>query len=130
MARAPRGHERLDTQEPLSGGGGRPSSADTDDRKALAPATVGLVHNVVATVFRAAVRDRTEAETPRVGIRLPDVEKPRVAPLTTERVDALEDAMPPELRALVGLAAGTGSRQVEVLGLTRDHLRLLSKIPR
>lgn len=104
-------------------------SADTDDRRALAPATVGLVYNVVATVFRAAVRDRKLAETPCVGIRLPDVAKPRVAPLTTEQVDALEDAMPPELRALVVLAAGTGMRQGEVLGLTRDRLRLLGKNP-
>ncbi len=98
-------------------------------RGALAPATVGLVYNVVATVFRAAVRDRKLAETPCVGIRLPDVEKARVAPLTTDQVDALAQAMPTELRALVVLAAGTGMRQGEVLGLTRDRLRLLGRNP-
>lgn len=98
-------------------------------RGALAPATIGLVYNVVASVFRAAVRDRKLAETPCVGIRLPDVEKARVAPLTTDQVDALAQAMPVELRALVVLAAGTGMRQGEVLGLTRDRLRMLGRNP-
>jgi integrase len=106
------------------------SIADADAGKAaLAPATVGLVYNVVATVFRAAVRDRKLAETPCIGIRLPEVEKPRVAPLTTAQVDALADAMPAELRALVVVAAGTGMRQGEILGLTRDRLRLLGRNP-
>lgn len=95
----------------------------------LAPATVGVVYTVVASVFRAAVRDRKIASTLCDGIALPEVVKTRVQPLATAQVDALRDAVPPELQALVILTAGTGMRQGEVLGLTRDRLRLLGRNP-
>ncbi|WP_315551672.1 site-specific integrase [Microbacterium aurum] len=98
-------------------------------RKALSPATIGVVYTVVASVFRAAVRDRKLAATPCDGIALPEVSKARVQPLTTAQVDLLAEYVPAELRALVILAAGTGMRQGEVLGLTRDRLRLLGKSP-
>lgn len=98
-------------------------------RKALSPATVGVVYTVVASVFRAAVRDRKLASTPCDGIALPEVSKSRVEPLTTAQVDALAANVPEELRATVILAAGTGMRQGEILGLTRDRLRLLGKNP-
>ena len=98
-------------------------------RSALAPATVGVVYTVVASVFRAAVRDRKLMTTPCDGIALPEVTKTRVTPLTTAQVDVLAETVPLELRAAVILAAGTGMRQGEVLGLTRDRLRLLGKNP-
>lgn len=98
-------------------------------QKALQPATVGVVYTIVASIFRAAVHDRKLAATPCKKIKLPTVEKTRVMPLTTEQVSALEAAVPKELRALVILAAGTGMRQGEMLGLTRDRLRLLGKNP-
>lgn len=90
-------------------------------RTALAPATVGLVYNVTATVFRAAVRDREPAKTP-FRVRLPQVEEARLEPLTTDQVDVLAYGLPPELRAVAILAAGTGMRETEVLRLTRDRL--------
>lgn len=98
-------------------------------RKPLAPATVGVVYTVTASVFRAAVHDRKLAETPCKRIRLPAVEKTRVKPVTTEQVEQLAASVPGELRALVILGAGTGMRQGEMLGLTRDRLRLLGKNP-
>lgn len=99
------------------------------ERDALAPSTVGVVYTVVASVFRAAVRDRKLASTPCVDISLPEVARTRVRPLTTAQVDVLADQVPDVLRAAVILAAGTGMRQGEVLGLTRDRLRLLGKNP-
>jgi integrase len=57
------------------------------------------------------------------------VEKTRIVPLTTEQVETLRDAVAPEFKALVILTAGTGMRQGEVLGLTRDRLRLLGRNP-
>ena len=60
-------------------------------RKALSPATIGVVYTVVASVFRAAVRDRKLASTPCDGIALPEVSKARVQPLTTAQVDLLAD---------------------------------------
>ncbi|WP_278101684.1 tyrosine-type recombinase/integrase [Microbacterium proteolyticum] len=98
-------------------------------RDALAPATVGVIYTVAASVFRAAVHDRKLAETPCRDIALPEVVKTRVQPLTTAQVDTLADTVPAGLRALVILAAGTGMRQGEVLGLTRDRLRLLGRDP-
>ena len=98
-------------------------------RVALAPSTVGVVYTVVASIFRAAVRDRKLASSPCDGVTLPKVQRSRVEPLTTEQVELLRDNVPRELRALVVLAAGTGMRQGELLGLTRDRLRLLGKNP-
>lgn len=100
-----------------------------EDRAALSPATVGVIYTVVASVCRVAVRDRRVASTPCDGIRLPEVEKARVTPLTTAHVEALASAVPAELRTLVILAAGTGLRRGEALGLTRDRLRLLGRDP-
>lgn len=99
------------------------------ERDPLAPATVGVVYTIVASVFRAAVRDRKLARTPCDGIALPEVAKARVQPLTTAQVDLLIEQLPEPFHALVILAAGTGMRQGEVLGLTRDRLRLLGKNP-
>lgn len=95
----------------------------------LAPSTISVVYKVVGSIFRAAVHDRKLASSPCRRIKLPAVEKPRIVPLTTDQVHTLADAVPAELRALVTFTAGTGMRQGEVLGLTRDRLRLLGKNP-
>lgn len=104
-------------------------SVGDDERPGLAPATVGVVYTVVASIFRAAVHDRKLVESPCKRIKLPKVEKTRIRPVTTEQVEALAEGVPAELRALVIFTAGTGLRQGEVLGLTRDRLRLLGKNP-
>jgi integrase len=83
----------------------------------LAPSTIGVVYSFVAGIFRAAVRDRLIATSPCVDIRLPKPEPKRVAPLATEKIEALIAAMPERYRALVVLAAGTGLRQGECFGL-------------
>ena len=61
------------------------------------------------------------------GTKLPTVERAKVVPLTTEQVEALRQAMPGELQALVTFTAGTGMRQGEVLGLTVDRLDMLRR---
>lgn len=66
---------------------------------------------------------------PCEGTKLPTVEKRKVAPMTTEQVEVLRNELPAALQALVTFAAGTGMRQGEVLGLTRDRLRLLGANP-
>lgn len=50
-------------------------------------------------------------------------------PMSTEQVEQLADRVPAELWGLASLGAGTGMRQGEMLGLTRDRLRLLGKNP-
>jgi integrase len=93
----------------------------------LAPSTAVVVHRIVSSIFRAAVRDRVIAYSPCDGIKLPKVTKPRVEPLGTEVVLALADALPDRYRALVILAAGTGMRQGECFGLTVDKIDFLRR---
>ncbi len=98
-------------------------------RKPLAASTVGVVHGIVSAVFKAAMRDRRVMANPCEGTKLPTVERRKVAPMTTEQVEMLRNELPCALKALVTFAAGTGMRQGEVLGLTRDRLRLLGANP-
>ena len=93
----------------------------------LAPATVGVLHGIVSTVIKAAIRDRLIASNPCDGTKLPKVQRKQIVPLTTEQVAAVRDALPPQLQALVTLAAGTGMRQGECFGLTVDRVRFLER---
>ncbi len=93
----------------------------------LSASTIGVAHSIVSSVLRAAVRDRRIVANPCDGSRLPKVERSRVVPPTTEQMAALRDAMPAELKALVVLAAGTGLRQGECLGVTIDRLDFLRR---
>lgn len=97
------------------------------ERRPLAPATIAVVHSLVASVMKAAVRDRLVASNPCEGVKLPKRESKRVVPLTTEQVETIAAAVPPSLRALVVLAAGTGLRQGEAFGLTRDRVNFLRR---
>jgi integrase len=99
----------------------------TIERKALAPATIGVVHSIVAGVFKAAVRDRRIVANPCDCTKLPKTQARTVVPPTTEQVEALAEAMPPGLQAVVTFAAGTGVRQGEVFGLTVDRLDMLRR---
>lgn len=98
-------------------------------RRALAPSTIQVLHAVVSSIFRAAVRDRKIMANPCEGTRLPKSEERRIVPLTTAPVDTLRNNLPDELKAIVTFTAGTGMRQGEVFGLTRDRLRLLGTNP-
>ncbi len=94
----------------------RLSSGSTAQR-ALAPATVAVVHGLVAAIFKAAVRDRKLPSSPCNGIKLPRREPVQVVPLATSAVWSLVASVPPRHSALVTLAAGTGLRQGEAFGL-------------
>ncbi len=93
----------------------------------LAPATVGVAHRVLSTIFKSAVADRRLASSPTLGTRLPKVEKRKVEPITTEQVRALVEAVPERYRGLVLLTVGTGMRQGEVFGLTLDRVDFLRR---
>ena len=93
----------------------------------LAPATVGVVHGIVSTVMKSAIRDRRIASNPCDGTKLPKVQRPQIVPLTTEQVTAVRDALPVDLQALVTLAAGAGMRQGECFGLTVDRIKFLER---
>lgn len=93
----------------------------------LAPSTVGVVHRILAGIFKAAVRDRRIVASPCEGTKLPKVHRRRIEPLALEAVQALTDAVPARYRALVTLAAGTGLRQGEAFGLTVDRIDFLRR---
>lgn len=93
----------------------------------LAPSTVHVVHGVVSSIFRAAVRDRLITSSPCEGTRLPRKVRPKVVPLAVNAVEGLAAAVPAQYRALVVLAAGTGLRQGEAFGLTEDRVNFLRR---
>lgn len=97
--------------------------------RGLAASTVRVVHGIVSSIFLAAIRDQRLIANPCEGTRLPARQRRLVIPLQTEQVSALRAAVPHELRALVTFAAGTGMRQGEVFGVTRDRLRLDGPAP-
>lgn len=94
----------------------------------VAPATVRQVYAVTRTIFRAAVEDKLIAESPCRRIALPELPDATLVPLTVDQVRAVADAAPPDLRALVILAAATGLRSGELLGLTVDRIDFLRRV--
>lgn len=93
----------------------------------LAPNTTRQVHAITRTIFRSAVHDRLLAESPFVNVRLPRVQRERVEPVTVEQVQSIVAEAPDRMRALVVLAAATGLRQGELLGLTVDRVDFLRR---
>jgi integrase len=92
----------------------------------LSPATVAECHRLTSAVMRAAVRDRLIAFNPCEGVRLP----PRRRKDSDDQVISRQDfgkllpAVPHRYRALVALAAGTGLRWGECVGLRWDAVDL------
>jgi integrase len=96
----------------------------------LAPSTVAVVHGQVSGVFKAAVLDRRINVNPCESSRLPKASPTQIVPLTIEAVRALEAAASPRWQALITLAAGSGLRNGECLGLTVDRIDFLRRTVR
>jgi len=93
----------------------------------VAPATVRQCYAVTRTIFGAAVEDKLLAESPCRKIALPELPDDKIVPLTVDEVRAIADAAPTDLRALVVLAAATGLRSGEILGLTVERVDFLRR---
>jgi len=99
----------------LAGGGG------------LGTKTVENTYKLVRAIFASAVDDGLLAVSPcRRVLRAPVVRR-QVVPLELARVLALAEAMPARFRALVLLAAGSGLREGECLGLSVDRVDFLRR---
>lgn len=93
----------------------------------LAPKTVENLFKLVRAVLAAAVDDGLIGSSPCRKIVRGDVVSRPVVPLELAQVEALVRALPDRYRALALLAAGTGLRQGEALGLTTADLDFLRR---
>lgn len=91
------------------------------------PAYVEGIYRRFSSMMLGAVEDRLIGLTPCRRIALPEKPHEQVQPLPEVTVAALTGAMPPRARATVVLAAGSGLRQGEVLGLTIDRIDWLRR---
>jgi integrase len=93
----------------------------------LAPSTVAVVYGYVASVFKAAVRDRLIGRTPCERIRLPAL--PRRDPWIPEpaAVEAMAGFLPRWYRAVPLVAARAGLRPSELLGLEVECIDFLRR---
>lgn len=91
----------------------------------MAPSTVAVIHGIVSSVFKTAVRDRKIHRNPCDGTKLPEVPPSKVTPPQTADVVALHKAIPDEYKALIHLIAATGLRSGEAFGLTVDRVDFL-----
>jgi integrase len=94
----------------------------------LKPRTIQTAFSYLSSVLKAAVEDRYIPKDPSYGTKLPPIEKEQVVPLVVPQVRAWEEATSERYRAMVTLAAGTGLRISEVLGLTVDRIDFLRKV--
>lgn len=95
--------------------------------RGLAPNTARQVHAVTRTIFRSAVADKLIAETAFQKIPLQKVERGEVRPPSVADVRRLVQHAPERLEALLILAAGSGLRSGEMLGLTVDRVDFLRR---
>lgn len=97
------------------------------------PWTVYGIHSLFRSVLNSAVADKIRPDTPFAGIKLKAVRSDPVVPMSVEEVRSLCDAAPPRYRALFVLAAATGMRGGELLGLDVqdvDFLRMQLRVER
>lgn len=95
--------------------------------KTMKPNTARQVHAVTRTIFRSAVADKLIPVTPFEKIPLPKVQRTAVRPPTATEVRRLVEKTPERLKALVLLAALSGLRSGEILGLTVDRVDFLRR---
>lgn len=91
----------------------------------LAPSSVRVLYGYVVAVFGAAVRDKVIASSPCDGVRLHQARRKQVEIPSLATVEILRGTLPPRLRAVVDLVAGSGLRQGEVFGLEVGGLDFL-----
>ncbi len=96
----------------------------------LAPSTVHTCFSWFRRLMKEAVAARLIPSSPCDGIELPEKHKAEVRPLSLSQVEAVTSAMHaahPELATIVTVAAWSGLRSGEVLGLRRHRVDLLGR---
>ncbi|MGW3588203.1 site-specific integrase [Streptomyces fungicidicus] len=93
-------------------------------RKSLAESTCAIVYGRLKAVLTWAVHNDVIPKNPCNGIKAPSARRPEIVPLPQEAVTALVGAAPPRYRAMILLAAGSGLRMGELVGLELRDLDL------
>lgn len=96
----------------------------------VAPSSVEGLYRLLAQVMLAAVDDRLLMVSPCRKINLPGRDEERVLIPTVEQVAAVAGSASPVGRAMVLVAAGTGLRRNELLGLGVEQVDFLRRIVR
>ncbi len=98
-----------------------------DRNEVLQPATMRVVFAWVRRIFAEAVQKQIIRVSPCDGIELKPVQETEVVAIPLAKVADLADAMPSRWRATVLVAAWSGLRQGELLGLRRHRVDLMGK---
>lgn len=90
--------------------------------------SVKTILKTVKVILNAAEADGDIPRNPCSKVTLPPAMKRQVIPLTEGQVQALLDAMPPRYKATAMVAALSGLREGETLGLQLPHIKFLKKV--
>jgi integrase len=93
----------------------------------LSPGSVAQVYRTLNRVLAAAVDNESLARNPLRGVRPPRVESEPMRFLSHDEVATLATVIDPRYRALVLVAAYSGLRAGELIGLRRKHVDLLHR---
>jgi integrase len=93
-------------------------------RKSLAESTCAIIYGRLKAVLTWAVHNDMIVKNPCNGIKAPSPRRPEIVPLPQEAVAALVAAAPPRYRSMILLAAGSGLRMGELVGLELRDLDL------
>lgn len=93
----------------------------------VATTTLHTAFAVLRIILNAAVDDELIVANPCTRVKLPKIEHRDVVIFEADQVLALADSIQPRYRLAVILAAGSGLRQGEVLGLTKKRVEFLRR---
>ncbi|MDJ1641118.1 tyrosine-type recombinase/integrase [Streptomyces pakalii] len=84
-----------------------------------------VIFSSVSAILNAAVDDEYIRKNPCSAstVRAPARNSEQIVPWATERVFAVQAALPDQYRAMVDLGAGCGLRQGEIFGLAEEEIR-------
>src|SRR5664280_1043031 len=102
----------------------------TKTRKKVAPSTTKTIFAVLRSALQSAVDGEVIPANPCSHVPLPKVDRRQpkdVADLSVEIIKALADAMPPRYAVTIWLAACTGLREGEILGLKVSKIDFLRR---
>jgi integrase len=86
--------------------------------RVLKPRSLSTTFGYLSAIMAEAVQEPLIKKDPTQGVDLPKPDQETISPLTVEHIRDLESALPEQYRLAVTIAAGTGLRIGEVLGLT------------